>query len=180
MTPVLVNATGAARRLQALAVAGYGTRQLAEILGAQRRHVKWWQQHYHRQVYLCTHQRVDYTYWRLIDEDGPSTLARNYAVARGWLPFDAWTALTIDDPEASAFSDPAQFDHLDEVLLARVRIGRARYVDLTYAEKRYMLTQHLRAGGSLRRFRDLYRPVPKKEMERLIAETPDLLRLVAA
>ena len=174
----LIDATGAARRLQALACAGYGTGYLAGLLVAHRLHVRSWQSHEHRQIKRSTHQRIDYTYQRLWDTDGGSTLARRHAAGCGWHPFEAWTDGTIDDPAAPPYSDPAQTSLVDPELLARVRAGRRPYADLSGTEKIELLTAHLRTGLSLRGFRNRYRPVPKPELFVLLALRPELWHLL--
>jgi hypothetical protein len=164
--------------LQALACAGYGTGLLAHHLATQRMRVKAWQQRHHWQVHLSTHQRVDYAYWRLIDYDGPSTQARRYARLRGWQPIEAWTVDTIDDPTAAPYSDPAQASYLDLEAINQVRAGSARYDDLQLMEKQYMLLEHLRLGGSLRGFKDRYRPVPQREVKQMARANQELATLL--
>lgn len=178
MSTTTINAIGVARRLQALGCAGYGVAPLADLLAAHRMHVKAWQRHRWHQVHLSTHQRIDYTYQRLWDTDGGSTLARDNAVRRGWQPFEAWTDTTIDDPAAYPYSDPEQINYVDQVLISRVQCGRRPYLDLSNAERIELLIQHLIAGGSMRGFRDRYRPVPKRQLDLLIAQRPDLWPLI--
>lgn len=172
--PPTTDATGAARRLQALGRAGYGAAHIAELMAASRMHVKAWQHHRWHHIYLSNHQRIDYTYWKLWDTEGPSTLARKHAERKGWQTFDAWTEHTIDDPGAPPYSDPEQINYIDRVLLHRVYVGRRPYLDLTAAEKVELLAAHLQAGYSLRGFRNRYRPVPKRELAWLIKRRPDV------
>lgn len=172
--PETVDATGAARRLQALAVAGYGTAHLADLMAANRMHVKAWQHHQRQQIHLITHQRIGYTYTKLWDTEGPSTLARQHAQRRGWHPFEAWTDRSIDDPGAFPFGDPEQLNYIDRVLLQRVATGRRQYRDLSAAEKIELLVAHLSAGFSLRGFRNKYRPVPKRELVILVVQRPEI------
>ena len=180
MTTAAVDSVGTARRLQALACAGYGTAHLAGLMVASRMLVKAWQQHHWHRVHLATHQRVAYTYQHLWDTDGPSTLARRHALdVRGWHPFEAWTDRTIDDPAAYPYGDPAQSAYVDQVLLARVVAGSRPYADLSGAEKVELLLVHLRGGLSLRGFRNRYRPVPKRELFLLLSRRPDLWVLLA-
>jgi len=176
--PVLINATGAARRLQAAACAGYGTGHLAELLVANRMHVRAWQQHRRAQIHLATHQRIAHTYERIWDTDGRSTLARQHAIRRGWHPFEAWTDSTIDDPGAPPYSDPEQTGYVDQVLLQRVTRGERAYLDLSAAEKLELLRLHLETGTSLRGFRNRYRPVPKRELDVLVSLHPDIWPLL--
>lgn len=160
----MVDSLGAARRLQGLACIGYGTHYLADQMVAHRLHVRAWQMQHHDRILVVTHQRIDYTYQRLWEVNGPSKLARDYAEQRGWLPPDAWTDNTIDDPLAYPYGDPAQADYIDEIKLARVKAGKHEYLSMTGLEKLTLLAQHLRGGGTLRGFRNRYRPVPKREL----------------
>jgi hypothetical protein len=176
--PTTVDAIGAARRLQSLACAGYGVAPLADLMAAHRMHVKAWQRHRWQSIHLATHERIAYTYLRLWDTDGGSTLARDHAARRGWHPFEAWTDVTIDDPGAYPYGDPAQINYIDRVLIKRVRDGKRPYLDLSDAERIELLTQHLTAGGTMRGFRDRYRPVPKRQLDLLIAQRPDIWPLV--
>lgn len=174
--PPMVDALGAARRLQALACAGYGTAHLGELMVAHRLHVRAWQRHEHRRIRLTTHERIDYTYWRLIDQDGPSTLAKIYAAQRRprWHPIEAWTPETIDDPSAAPYSGTDALLYVDEELIERVQAGIRNYLDLTDTEKMVLFERHLLNDGSIRGFRNRYRPVPKRQFERLILQTPRL------
>jgi hypothetical protein len=100
------------------------------------------------------------------------------AIRYGWHSFDAWTDATIDDPGAYPYGDPEHVNYVDQVLVQRVRRGLRRYIELNDREKMELLRLHLADGGSLRRFRDLYRPVPKREFEALLANRPDLWPLL--
>jgi len=177
-TAPTTNAIGAARRLQALACAGYGVTPLADMLVASRMHVKAWQHHRWQNVHRTTHERIAYTYSKLWDTDGGSTQARDHAGRRGWQPFEAWTDTTIDDPAAYPYGDPEQINYIDRVLIKRVRDGKRRYLDLSDAERIELLTLHLIAGGTMRGFRDRYRPVPKRQLDLLIAQRPGIWPLV--
>jgi hypothetical protein len=98
--PLLVDATGTRRRLQALAVIGWGTGQLAGQAGVTPTAVKQWM---HRgQVQPHTAARVADLYDRLWDKPGPSAKARAHAVKSGWAPPLAWDEGSIDDPQARA------------------------------------------------------------------------------
>src|SRR5687767_5518228 len=139
-----INSIGAARRLQALAAAGYGTGQIAHHLAAPRWRVTRWRQPHCQQVWLATHQRIDYLFQRFYHTDGTSDLAREHARRLGWQPVDAWTDRTIDDPTAQPYSDPAQTDHVDWVLLDQVR-NRERhqgFLQLTNPERLVLLREH--------------------------------------
>ena len=178
MSTTFIDAIGAARRLQALGVAGYGTRHLADLLVAHHLHVRTWQRHGRVRVHEVTHQRIAYTYERLWDTDGGSTQAREHAHRCGWQPFEAWTDSTVDDPGAYPYGDPEQLQAVDDVLLARVRVGQRDYVELTPAEKLALLGEHLGRGGTVRGFINRYRPVPRRELRYLLAQSEHLWPLL--
>lgn len=181
-TRLMIDATGAARRLQALACAGYGTGHLANLMAAQRLYVRAWQQHHRVKILWTTHQRIDYTYLKLWDTDGPSTLARQHARRRGWLPFEAWTDRTIDDPGAAPYCDPEAVGYIDRVKLAKVVAHQVRYIELTGAEKMELLANYLQNAvartigerASLRSFINRFRPVPRRELRYLVMGRPEI------
>lgn len=171
----MTDSTGVARRLQALACAGYGTGLLAYHLVVSRENVIVWREQRRGLIRAVTHQIVSYTYERLIDRDGPSTLARSHASERGWHPIDAWDQTTIDNPDAQPYQQLGGWT--DWVLLDHVRKrtiinGKpmARFVDLSRSDQRQLFHEHLSRGGSARGFRDRYRPVPIEILRVLAAE----------
>jgi hypothetical protein len=172
---VMTASVGAARRLQALARAGYGTGQLADLLQVRRRHVTWWRTPHYRQIHILNHRRIANLYSLLWDTDGKSLLARLHAEQQSWHPYEAWTDATIDDPGAAPYSDPEALAYIDWVLLDLVRQGKRRYLELTPAERRTLLREHvLDRNGSLRGFRDRYRPVPVSDLRSMVADDPQL------
>lgn len=176
-TTTRICSIGAARRLQALAAAGYGSGIIAHHLAAPRWRVTRWRQPYCQQIWLATHQRVDYLYQRFYHTDGPSSLARQHARLLGWQPVDAWTDTTIDDPIATPYSDPAQTSHVDWVLLDQVRTRQRPhgFLQLTNSERLVLLREHfLQHGGTLRGFKDRHRPVPVEILRVLVASDDEL------
>lgn len=170
-TPVL--SIGTARRLQALACAGYGIRPLARMMDESYPVVQRWRNGVCRTIWFRNHQQVERLYDRLhaAMEDGPTLQAARRAAGLGFHPFDAWTDETIDDPLAPAYG------HLDEYVdwekIQRVRERKRvdgilyRFVDLTWAEQQQLFQEFVRAGGSPRTFRDRYRPVPAETLRAL-------------
>ena len=98
-----VDATGSRRRLQALAVNGWPTRNLAAQLG-----------HNHPTtvqdiaagktptIRLRTMEAIRDLYEQLWDQSGPSQRTASIAKAKGWLPALAWDDDLIDRPEHRA------------------------------------------------------------------------------
>lgn len=154
----LVDAVGTARRLQALACAGYGLGEIAKMLGSRRLTVQSWRRQRHRLVRMETRVIVGDLYDRLWCTDGPSQSARIYADRNGWLPFEAWTDELIDDPTAVAYQEA----HLsiDWVLLDLVKTRHRQFMVLNDAERLYLYRACVARGMTPRGFRDRYRPVP--------------------
>ena len=91
----LIDATGALRRRQALAVMGWGPRELAPMMGfdneaSVRRSTD------HPQIRKPTHDRWVRVYRELWGLRGPNDRARTHAVRAGWPGPTAW--VNIDDP----------------------------------------------------------------------------------
>lgn len=110
-----VPSVGTRRRLQALAVAGYGVRVIGRWMGAEHNYyhrlmigVAGTDRHTYRLVTVGTRERVREMYEKLINtspsESGVSNnslaRARNAALARGYLPGWVWDDDTIEDPDA--------------------------------------------------------------------------------
>lgn len=156
----LVDATGTARRLQALACAGYGLGEVAAALESRRLTVQGWRRMHHPRVRSDTQSLVATLYARWWDTEGPSNAARMYAARHGWLPFEAWTDTILDDPAAAPYSDPEALAYLDWVLLDQVVHRRRGFLALNEAERLHLYREHAGRGGTPRSFRDRYRPVP--------------------
>jgi hypothetical protein len=94
------DATGSARRLQALAVNGWPTRNLAKQLGhkdpATIQHIASGKT---PTIRLRTKDGIRDLYEQLWDQPGPSKRTADIAKAKGWLPALAWDDDLIDRPE---------------------------------------------------------------------------------
>lgn len=157
--PRKVSGIGAARRLQALCCAGYSNEDIGKRIGRRALTVAHWRHCQPGQLITRqTHDLIATVYNDLWDTKGPSVVASRYAQRAGYLPFEAWTEETIDDPNASPYSEAASF--VDEELLRRVRTHKRDFIELTPAEQLALFSAHMAAGGTPRGFRDKYRPVP--------------------
>ena len=96
------DATGARRRLQALACIGWPSRALADALG-QKDHslVLRIQSGKATSIRQGTAHAVEDLYNSLWNQEGPSPRTRSAAQARGWLPPLAWDDDDLDNPNAS-------------------------------------------------------------------------------
>jgi hypothetical protein len=95
-----VDATGSARRIQALAVNGWPSRNLAKQLGykdpATIQNIASGKT---PTIRLRTKDAIRDLYERLWDQPGPSVRAANLAKAKGWMPALAWDDDLIDRPD---------------------------------------------------------------------------------
>jgi hypothetical protein len=177
--PLRLDALGISRRLQALARAGFGAGLIADKLGWSDRYGPLWVRSLRAPRRPTVAQSTFYTvaglYVTLWDTEGPSKIARRYAVTADWQPFEAWTDRTIDDPRALPYEEAAP--EVDLVLIQRFReraplylaapLRKTLFTDLNHAEQLHVLAEHLATGGSLRGFRDKNRPVPMRLLEEL-------------
>ena len=98
-----IDATGSRRRLQALAVNGWPTRNLAKQLG--HKHATTVQDIAAGKtptIRLRSMDAIRDLYERLWDQSGPSPRTAAIAKAKGWLPALAWDDDLIDKPEHEA------------------------------------------------------------------------------
>ena len=98
-----IDATGSRRRLQALAVNGWSTRNLATQLG--HKHATTVQDITNGTtptIRLRSMEAIRDLYERLWDQPGPSQRTAAIAKAKGWLPALAWDDDLIDRPEHEA------------------------------------------------------------------------------
>ena len=93
---------GVVRRLQALAVAGWPRPYLATELRIAECHLA--RLHEGRVSFPALATRVHELYERLSTQEAPYVasgwITRGRAIANGWVGPDAWTPVTIDDPDA--------------------------------------------------------------------------------
>lgn len=95
------DATGARRRLQALASIGWPSRQLAHALGQKDPSlVQRIQSGKATSIRQGTAQAIADLYNKLWNHQGPSQRTRSAAQARGWLPPLAWDDDNLDNPHA--------------------------------------------------------------------------------
>ncbi|MFD8529452.1 hypothetical protein ACFV0L_18730 [Streptosporangium canum] len=134
----LINAVGSARRLQALAVAGWPAQQVADRAGADPSSFKTLRRGERITVILRTARLIQETFEELIQLDpyehvrpNEVTACRNMAATKKWLPAAAW-ADAIDDPAAKPWemvrcSYPACIHGAkDERLLCGNHLGRLK------------------------------------------------------
>lgn len=97
-----VDATGARRRLQALAVIGWPSREIADRLGRLDHQTYLYIMSGRTQtIRRRTADDVARLYDELWDQAGPSARTRTLALRKGWVPPLAWDDDDIDDPQAT-------------------------------------------------------------------------------
>jgi hypothetical protein len=120
---LIVPAHGTRRRLQALLTIGWTQAALGDLLDVSDAQVHQWAHPRLGNLYETWHAVAD-VYDQLSGTPGPSSITRDRAAKRGWLPPLAWEGIDIDDPwrepvETEDDADPA----VDEVLLHRILRG---------------------------------------------------------
>jgi hypothetical protein len=154
--PAVVDATGARRRLQALATLGYDSDYLAPLIGRRRettfslltgRQPKVAREHDERirRVYddLWDKPRVGATKGERIS----ISKAKGRAIRRGYAPPLQWDDDSIDDPNAEPMQG-VEGSVVDWQLIDRVLAGRAEASVLAVAEKREAARAVLARGGT--------------------------------
>lgn len=123
--PRWVDATGTARRIQALVVDGYDFTHLGEMAGRGRGWVRNLVFVRSPRVHVDTAATVKELFDRLANQPGPSKRARTLAARYGWVPALAWD--DIDDPgEHPDCGEPAgAADDVDIVAVWQVLDGHA-------------------------------------------------------
>lgn len=101
-----IDATGTARRLQALATLGWTSADLASRLRTNEAAVRRWRQAHTPLVNPDSAARVAALYEQLSGTPGPSARMRDEARRRGWVPPLLWEDIDIDDPTAQPHPDP--------------------------------------------------------------------------
>jgi hypothetical protein len=158
----IVDSTGARRRLQALLVAGSGTRcwtvpLLAEQLGVDRMRLLKYTHMPRYSAGVCV--RILDLFERLWLTEPPdvgkfsASRTRNMARRKGWVGIGAWDDDTIDDPDArprlDAESDP---NGLDENIVIDALAGRLRIGGLTEPERVEVARRLIRRGEGFNTF----------------------------
>lgn len=100
-----VDATGTARRLQALAAIGWPSDELGRRLGCTDVAIQQWRRRRYPVVYRRNARRVAALYDRLSATPGPSSVTRARAARSGWVPPLLWEGIDIDDPAAAPVVD---------------------------------------------------------------------------
>lgn len=120
----MVPAIGTARRLRALAAAGYETIELASRLGFKFQYVSYLQLGRGTKVTVRIARIVKDLFEELQMTPGSSDNARRRAVRNGWaLPF-AWDEDTIDDPDATPFTTwQDEYKRLGEQGMSKTKIA---------------------------------------------------------
>lgn len=140
--PLIVDATGTRRRLQALGAIGWSKTELGAKVGVTGMAVNQWRTR--DRVQVATAQRVAALYAELSDIPGTNERSRQYAARAGWVPPIGWDDDTIDDPTAQPFAE--QVDAVDEVAIHRAMRGD-NSIQLSRAERleavRLLTTQGL-------------------------------------
>lgn len=132
------DATGTIRRLRALVLRGWTTRELARRLYCVDRYVQRLANGAHGRVWQTTAERVDEVWVELAETDppppGPQTgrMIRR-ALSKGWAPVEAWDYVDIDDPTAVAWDQPTPGRLLIARKVEQAAEDRARVVELTRA-----------------------------------------------
>jgi hypothetical protein len=109
----VIPSAGTVRRLQALAVAGYGITFLADELGMKFQYVSHLRAGNNQQVTANIARRVDALFRKYELIPGPSRATANRAILQGWAPALAWDEDTIDDPQANPDRGAENNDWLD-------------------------------------------------------------------
>lgn len=117
LPPAYVPVTGTARRLRALAVAGYGLRRVAGECDATLAQLSEWRSERLSRVHRTNAAMIAEVYERLKDQPGRSGRAREWALSQGWHGPEAWAFGDIDDPD----EEPAVFGRSE-------RVGRGKKV----------------------------------------------------
>lgn len=138
----MVDACGARRRLQALAVVGWSAKEIAERLGVSQQAVAAMRDHYGLGQSPKS-ERIKKVYDDLWDKKPTVATPMERAVvdrviklarSKGWAPPMAWDDDKIDDPDAKPSTAIRTREHLDEIAIAEALAGRR--VTLTKAETR--------------------------------------------
>lgn len=136
-TPPYTDATGTARRLQALAAIGWSSDSLTPHTGITVRYLSNLRAHRRRQVRRETAAAISRVYDQLWNQPGPSRHMRARAHHFRWAPPMAWDDQSIDDPAAQpdlgrpgrGRIDLADITHLEAYGYTRTAIAERLHVD---------------------------------------------------
>ncbi|MBQ1064502.1 hypothetical protein [Micromonospora sp. C41] len=129
----VVNAIGAARRLQALTAIGHPVAKLASELGVDVQSVRRWRQQRFPHIITPRHRAIAALYERLATVPGACERSRAYAARRGWAGPMAWDDDTIDDPEAQpqfGSEEPTDPDAYDPITVGLAVDGRLTHAQI--------------------------------------------------
>jgi hypothetical protein len=120
----MVDPTGTVRGLQGLMADGYTAALLADATGIRPNHICDIVRGHRQRVHASTARAVAAAVDRLIDQPGPSTRTRARAARAGYLPLEAWTPETINDPAAEPYAAEVVVDEVAvERAIRAVRVG---------------------------------------------------------
>ncbi|MEV1013735.1 hypothetical protein AB0I89_23580 [Micromonospora sp. NPDC049801] len=131
--PGLIPAVGAARRLQALAVAGYEAVDIGTRLGVHREQIRRWRTPTAPTISRRRHNDIAALTRQLAGTVGPSRTARTVAHQKGWQPLAAWD--DIDNPDEQPQVREAHHHRDPRPLIHRVLTGLAPIDVLTASEQ---------------------------------------------
>lgn len=139
-----VDPTGFRRRVRALQAAGWPLATIADRIGSDKGSLSQSLRDTQK-VTLRRHAAVAALYAELEGTPGPSVKAQRWAELRGWPGPDAWTAETIDDPQAEPYLGDVD---IDPVVVQRILAGDWR-LRATRAERLAVFAAWRAAGGSV-------------------------------
>lgn len=143
--PAFVSSLGAVRRLQALAVLGWRTEDIASRMGgdANRKWISLLLRDERTQVSRTTDVRVREVFAELAMTPGPSKHAAGRARSKGWFPPLAWTSIDDPDERPNLGGDDK---HADENVVAAVMAGRLTWDQMTTADQDHLVVTLMRRG----------------------------------
>jgi plasmid maintenance system antidote protein VapI len=159
----LVDATGTARRLQALASDDWDSQSLADLSGHEAARISSWRAMRGRMVRRETHDAIRDLYEKIqsqADPRGPSPHAGRHAERLGYVPPERWADEDIDDPRAEPLPPlPDTDDHVETTRLIEDAVrqpfpGKAK--DYPVAVRREIARHaHSRLGWPIDRIAEL-------------------------
>jgi hypothetical protein len=149
--PRHTDATGTARRLQALAARGWSIPSIARWLDCDTGRVWQMQHRYYPTILITTAQTVADLYSQLADTIGPSQRARDAAATNNWDGPDAWWFSDIDNPHAHPDRADPDDQLVDEVVVERLIHGDMPPSQATTAERHAAARALAARGASINR-----------------------------